>query len=41
MRSRIVHRTDVKDAALNWLEGLGWQVPPGPDIEPDKPRAER
>src|SRR3712207_2819009 len=31
----------VEDAALTWLEGLGWQVEHGPDIGPDMPGAER
>ncbi len=32
---------DVEQAALAWLEGLGWQVAHGPDIAPDTPGAER
>jgi type I restriction enzyme R subunit len=31
----------VEDAALAWLESLGWQVVHGPDIAPDTPAAER
>ncbi len=31
---------DVEVAALEWLEGLGWQVAHGPDIAPDAPGAE-
>ena len=33
--------SDVEQAALGWLEGLGWQVAHGPDIAPDTPNAER
>ena len=31
----------VEDAALAWLESLGWNVVHGPDITPDTPDAER
>ena len=31
----------VEDAALEWLENLGWNVVHGPDIAPDTPGAER
>ena len=31
----------VEDAALSWLETLGWKVAHGPDIAPDTPGAER
>ncbi len=31
----------VEDAALAWLEALGWQVAHGPEIAPDQPGAER
>ena len=31
----------VEDAALAWLEDLGWQVAHGPEIAPDTPNAER
>ena len=31
----------VEDAALAWLESLGWSVAHGPDIAPDTPGAER
>ena len=31
----------VEDAALVWLESLGWNVAHGPDIAPDTPGAER
>ena len=33
--------TEVEQAALAWLEGIGWQVHHGPDIAPDTPNAER
>ena len=33
--------SDVEEAALGWLAGLGWQVAHGPDIAPDAPGAER
>ena len=32
---------DVEQAALAWLEGLGWRVAHGPDIAPGAPKAER
>src|SRR5437867_4518227 len=31
----------VEQAALAWLESIGWQVAHGPDIGPDMPAAER
>ena len=31
----------VEDAALAWLESLGWRVVHGPDIAPETPAAER
>ena len=31
----------VEDAALTWLETLGWRVSYGPDLAPDTPGAER
>jgi len=31
----------VEEAALTWLEGIGWQLAHGPDIAPDTPAAER
>ena len=31
----------VEDAALAWLESLGWNVAHGPDIAPDTPGTER
>ena len=30
----------VEEAALAWLESIGWQVAHGPDIAPDMPAAE-
>ena len=32
---------DVEQAALDWLEGLGWRIAHGPDIGPDGPESER
>lgn len=32
---------DVEQAALAWLDGLGWSVAHGPDIAPGTPDAER
>lgn len=31
----------VEDAALGWLEAIGWRIAHGPDIAPDMPTAER
>jgi type I restriction enzyme, R subunit len=31
----------VEDAALAWLEAMGWRVAHGPDIAPDMLAAER
>ena len=31
----------VEQAALGWLESIGWRVAHGPDIAPDMPAAER
>ena len=33
--------SEVEDAALEWLEELGWSVVHGPSIAPDTPNAER
>jgi len=33
--------SDVENAALAWLESLGWSVENGPEIAPEMPRAER
>lgn len=33
--------SDVEQAALAWLESLGWSVAHGPDIAPGVPSAER
>ncbi len=40
MTNRFAEST-VEDAALAWLEAVGWQVAHGPDIAPDTPGAER
>ena len=39
----MAHLTEstVEQAALAWLEGVGWRVAHGPEIEPDMPAAER
>jgi type I restriction enzyme R subunit len=31
----------VEQAALAWLEAIGWRIAHGPDIAPDMPLAER
>ncbi|MCY4614717.1 MAG: type I restriction endonuclease subunit R [Nitrospira sp.] len=36
-----VSESVVEDAALDWLDGLGWSVAHGPDIAPDTLAAER
>ncbi len=36
-----ITETEVEDAALEWLAGLGWNVVHGSDIAPDTPGAER
>ena len=33
--------SEVEDATLEWLEGLGWKVAHGPDIAPHAAGAER
>ena len=33
--------SDVEEAALAWLESLGWSIAHGPNIAPDTPGAER
>ena len=33
--------SDVEQAALDWLEGLGWHVAHGPDVAPEAAGAER
>ena len=33
--------SEVEQAALSWLSGLGWQAAHGPDIAPDTPGSER
>jgi len=41
MSGRGVSESTVEDAALAWLEAIGWRVAHGPDIAPDMPAAER
>ena len=41
MTDRGVTESVVEQAALAWLENVGWQVAHGPDIAPDMPLAER
>ncbi|MCY4559117.1 MAG: type I restriction endonuclease subunit R [Chloroflexi bacterium] len=36
-----VTESEVEVAALDWLEGLGWEIAHGPDIGPGGPAAER
>lgn len=33
--------SEVEEAALEWLEALGWQVAHGPEIAPDADSSER
>ena len=33
--------SDVEQLALDWLEGLGWRVAQGPDMDSDGSDAER
>ncbi|MCK9356297.1 MAG: type I restriction endonuclease subunit R [Dehalococcoidia bacterium] len=35
------NESNVEQAALDWLRGLGWQVLNGPDIAPEQPEAQR
>ena len=37
----IFTESTVEEAALAWLESLGWSIAHGPDIAPDTPSAER
>ena len=41
MTNEGVNESVVEQAALAWLESVGWQVAHGPDIAPDMPAAER
>ncbi len=41
MSSARLTESVVEQAALAWLEAIGWQVAHGPDIAPDMPAAER
>ena len=36
-----LNESDVEQAALDWLDSLGWSIVHGPDIAPDTPGAER
>ena len=36
-----ITEADVEQAALDWLQALGWSVVHGPEIAPDMPAAER
>ena len=36
-----ITESTIEDAALAWLESLGWSIAHGPDIAPDAPGAER
>ena len=36
-----ITEADVEQAALDWLQALGWSVVHGPEIAPDMPTAER
>ncbi len=38
---KTITESEVEEAALEWLAGLGWNVVHGPDIAPDTPGAER
>ena len=41
MSDASLSESTVEEAALAWLDGLGWQVAHGPDIAPDTAGAER
>jgi type I restriction enzyme R subunit len=41
MTERGVTESVVEEAALGWLEAIGWRVAHGPDVAPDTPGAER
>src|SRR5438552_9483362 len=41
MSDRGVTESVVEEAALAWLESIGWRVVHGPDVAPDMPAAER
>ena len=40
MTLKTITETEVEDAALNWLENLGWNVVHGSDIAPGTPNAD-
>ena len=41
MNRNTIYESDVEEATLDWLAGLGYTVLHGPDIAPDTPNAER
>ncbi len=41
MSDATLSESTVEDAALSWLEGVGWTVAHGSDIAPETPNAER
>jgi type I restriction enzyme R subunit len=41
MTERGITESMVEQAALAWLEAIGWRIAHGPDIAPDMPAAER
>ncbi len=41
MNGNTIYESDIEEASLNWLAGLGYTVLHGPDIAPDTPNAER
>ncbi len=41
MSAATLLESTIEDAALSWLEGVGWTVAHGSDIAPDTPNAER
>ena len=41
MSPSLITESDVEQASLDWLAGLGWNIAHGPDIAPDTTGAER
>ena len=41
MNRNTIYESNIEEASLNWLAGLGYTVLHGPDITPDTPHAER
>ena len=41
MNLNTIYESNIEEASLNWLAGLGYTVLHGPDIAPDTPDAER